>query len=81
MITPIPIVKRTPDIIDINTVIGIHVKSDVPVVILVVCVPSSVWYPDVVGFLLVDTDLFIKSKMYVSWFVKWYTLFYIFDYY
>lgn len=62
MITPIPIVKRTPDIIDINT-IGIHVKSDVPVVILLVCVPSSVLYLDVVGFLLADTDLFIESKM------------------
>lgn len=64
MITFIPIVKTTPDIIDINIAIVIHnVKSDVPVMILLVCVPFSVLYLDVVGFLLADTDLFIKSKM------------------
>lgn len=64
MITLIPIVKTTPDIIDINTAIVIqNVKSDVPAVILLVCVPSSVLYLDVVGFLLADTDLFVKRKM------------------
>lgn len=64
MITLIPIAKRTPDIINVITVIGIQpVKSKVAVVILLVCVPSSVLYLDVVGSLLADTDLFIKSKM------------------
>lgn len=64
MITFIPIVKTTPDIIDINIAIVIHnVKSDVPVVILLVCVPSSVLYFDIVGFLLADTDLFVIRKM------------------
>lgn len=64
MITLIPIVKTTPDIIGINTAIVIqNVKSDVPAVIPLVCVPSSVLYLDVVGFLLADTDLFVKRKM------------------
>lgn len=58
------ITKTTPGIIDINTAIVIqNVKSDVLAVIPLVCVPSSVLYLDVVGFLLADTELFVKRKM------------------
>lgn len=63
MISLIPIVNKTPMIINTNIAIIIEiVGSDVAAVILLVCLLSFVLYVDVVVFLLADTDLFYKEK-------------------
>lgn len=63
MIILIPIVNKTPVIIDKNSAIVIeNAGSDVLVVILLVCLHSFVLFIDVVVFLLADTGLFVKKK-------------------